>query len=120
MDHPAVAIQSLISLSMLVGVAFLFERSYRENSVFNEECLSFDELLAWRRANPTLGVGDSGHARSLVLRRIRAYDRFSSLYILDPLTRIAHLSHLYALLEEHGDPPPSQRQILLFDTKEKQ
>lgn len=119
MEHPAIALQSLISLSMLVGVALLFERSYRENNVFSEECASFEELLAWRRANPTLGVGDSGYARSLVLRRIRAYDRFSCLYTHDPHTRIAHLSYLYALLEEHGNPPPPQRQILLFDTKEK-
>ena len=120
MEHSATVLQSLISLLMIVGLAFLFEQSYCESSTWNEECESFDKLLAWRNANPTLGVGDSRYAQSLVLRRIRAYDRFSSLYVHDPLTRITHLSYLYALLDEHGDPPTPPRQSSFPSFEEKQ
>lgn len=120
MEHPAIALQSLLSLSVLIGLVFLFERSYRENIAFTEECESFELLLAWRQANPTLGVGDSLYAQSLVLRRIRAYDRYSSLFVCNQCSRIAHLSYLYSLLSEHGEPPTPPKQYHLFETEEKQ
>jgi hypothetical protein len=109
MNDPTIALQSLISLGMLFALGLLFERTCREMQIENEEFAGFEQLLEWRKANPTLGIGDSEYARKLVMRRIGAYDRFALCYALPPKERIAHLAWLYALLDDHAGPPHQHR-----------
>lgn len=111
MHSSANAVSSVISLIGLFGLALLFDHMWRETRILDNEHESFEQLRAWRLANPTVGVADCGFARGLVQKRIAAYNKFSRAFVLDPQTRIAHLSHLYALLEEHSTSPPSKEEL---------
>ena len=100
---------SIVSICGILFISYQFVIPYKERRVFGAEGAAAQALRDWRLANPTAGVGDSLHAQMLVMRRIRALERCFPCcfgYGFSYAERIAELGFLYALLEEHTDPPP--------------
>lgn len=91
------------------------KKSKRALKATYADCDADNDLMNWKFANPSIGIGDSDYACSLVRRCIATWREFLEThpYIKDN----SRTAFLYSLLDQRGSPPPGKpKNIIRFQT----